>query len=118
MTGKIAWKSEAEIAAQIRADLAEVEAFRAWLDSHGERRIVGQTCHSGACPLARYLSRHGEAIEVYGEPSIAVWGAQLRPNDRTVPLPAWATAFVSSLDKTFPDREVSREEALRALGQE
>jgi len=108
---------EKEIATRALADLASPQEFRVWLESHDTQEIVGQSHCASDCPLARYLSRHGERILVYATPATANWGNLQEENERYVSLPQWASAFVKKIDQGFPNREVSLEEALQVLGQ-
>ena len=73
--------------------------FRAWLEAHSPRLVVGQARHEDGCPLATYLGpgwrvRRATARSV--EPEALCRGRA--PEVRVVQLPRWARRFVAAVD--------------------
>ena len=106
-----------EMEAWIFADLCTPQGFQAWLEGHGAQAPVGLSQHSALCPLAQYLSRNGAKVVVYGVPARVYWNEHT-PGEGSLALPPWAKKFVEGIDTYAPEQEISREEALRVLGQE
>ena len=111
----------------IDQSLFDKEEFRKWLEEKPDNSTVGHAKNGCHCPLAMWVRSkglqpniHADAAEI-GDGSVPMFPAR----EYLVPLPWWAQNFIYSIDTAAEERakegtlnysEVSREEALNALG--
>lgn len=103
--------------------LATPERFRAWLAAVPPERPIGKTCHSGRCPVARFL-RDTLSLDAVpelrlcvGSDGVHVYGLHETEDGAGGRAARWVGQFIRTVDQHAPyaDTDVTAGEALAIL---